>query len=234
MENVKCVSESYVKVKEYELLMYVMYNGVGNDPNDKWQKELISILTDTNYQKQAIKLTESVMGINTFVGAVTPGVLLSNSENIEENIMDELLENVLFGYVDKEKKQKIMHTKDIWDVSYLNIILIHPEISLKERFQKKITEEIINIYEENFNYENISFFLMNESIELKYQKILIDKMTEESLWELRERWERDSMNIIYELMKTGDIAEDDLDENEPYTSCRFEKILEIISKKIGD
>lgn len=229
-----CVTENDVKMREYDLIKYIQYNGTENEPNENWRKAVKLILEDDEYQKSAIKLIKNEFGMFVLSGMVTPSIILSNAECIDCDIMDELLHNILFGYIDEEKQLPIMYVKDYCGVSYLKLILVHPEIKLKEEFQERITSCIIAEYEYGFDYETVSFFLLNNSIDLKYKKRVIDEISEDNLCELQVRWETDMMENFYKVMQNIDITDLHYEESQTDNSLNFESVLDIIGNKIGE
>lgn len=228
-----------IKLKEYELVENVMYNGTSSQPSEQWNKQINSILRDHEYQKVAIKLEKNDMGITTLVGIITPSFMFVNHADINSDILEELIHNILFNYVDKDKKLPIMFVKDIFGISYITHMLIQPNLILKDCFQEKITEGILMLYSKKCDKEIIKCFLTSPAIAFKYKKSLLEKMNKEELFGILCGLKEDIDTGIYRIMSEIDDDEfdfenfDDEEEEIGDISC-FDEVLNYINERIEE
>lgn len=211
---------------EYEMLMIAaMYDKKLELCGDKWQYDLACILNNKEYQRYAIGLSKNtdVLMLN---GAVTPSLLITNHEQVDNDIMNKLLENITYSYIDEDKKYPLMFVEDFAGVPYIHLVLAQSNLMLKDIFQKEITNRVISKNSQEFDNALTKVFLMSESIKLEYKKKLIDSISEEELLDF-ERWlEEDLMQYLY-LISEG-ISCDVIPEE---IQSSFDKVMELISEK---
>lgn len=219
--------------REYSLFKHLLYNNDDEGLSEKWEKEIDKILTDKNYQQCAISLVKDEFGTTMLNGLVTPTLMLLNSECIEPKILNELLNNILCGYTDDAKTKKIMYVEDFGNTSYLELILMHPEIKLKRDFQDIILSEVLAKCENDYDYDFVSLFLMSGAIDIKAKKQVIERATDENLWILREKWVNEISEELYYEENLGDF---ELSCSYPKTKRKsdFEAVLKLIDKRIGE
>ena len=170
-----------------------------------------------------------------FRGGLTPSIMLSNYEFIDTEILQTLLDKVLFEYIDKERNECLMHVKDCFGLSYLAYIVIMTEISFDIKLQERITQGILIQYEKELDLDVISCFLANDAIELRYKQQVIDKMSEEDLSELLDEFESDSEAMLDFLTEYDDIEMDDeeYDYEEEEELLDITEVIDYIMQKIG-
>ena len=235
MSKLRRISTTELKLREYELMKYAMYNQGERVACQKWYDELDSVVLDSDYQREAIKLEKNDMGLTMFRGGLTPSIMLSNYEFIDSEILQTLLDKVLFEYIDKERNECLMHVKDCFGLSYLAYIVIMTEISFDIKLQERITQGILIQYEKELDLDVISCFLANDAIELRYKQQVIDKMSEEDLSELLDEFESDSEAMLDFLTEYDDIEMDDeeYDYEEEEELLDITEVIDYIMQKIG-
>ncbi len=239
MDNKKNMTEMDVAKREYNLVKWFMCSGMKNCITDRWCDEIDKILIDTDYQKRAIKLVTNDIGITTLAGIITPSILITNSHVVDSEILDELLNNIMLGYIDEEKSERILNFVDLFGLSYLEQILMYDDIKLKREYQKIISDEVISKYKSGIDLDLLKLFFMCYSIDNEYKEKVVEIMLEDDLYMLQESLENDTINALsYVIKETNDVVgiideEDECDELEEEKISVFEDVMKLIDKRLN-
>ncbi len=223
-----------IYLRESELLKFELFSA--NTANKKWWQEIKSILSDEVYQKEVIKLRKNKFGITSLVGIVSSRILLTFSNQVNEEIIDSLLTNILFGYQDDEKKTPLMYTGEALDCSFLKFIITREDLKIKEKFNPKITEGIIGmILREEYDDELIGIFLIRPDINLKYKKKVIDAIPYDELENLTIKWNTSLEETLCSFIIMGDCMsemDDELLKEGETKNLNFNQVIQLIDQKL--
>jgi len=212
---------------EYDMLkIATMYDKELELCGDVWQYNLACILNDKGYQRYAVGLSKKC-DISMLNGAVVPSLLITNHEQVDKDILNELLNNIIFNYIDEKNEYPLMFVKDFAGIPYISLILVQSNLKLKDVFQKEITNKVILKNSKEFDYALTKVFLMSEIINIKYKKTLIDSISEEELLDF-EQWLEDDLMQYFYLVSEG-ISCDVIPEE---IQSSFDKVIELIDEKL--
>ena len=180
MNSNKLLDDIYFKMKEYDIYQYFLSlsekeSGLVNDL-------IASVLENKEHMRQAIKLVKNSYGDMVLKGIITPQIMLTNFDKLDDVTSEKLLRNILFGY--KDKKHKVMHISMGGNETYLSLIVRLVSKELSYEIQEKITEGIIDLIgnvEENV--EAICMYLFNYQIGVEQKQVIINKLHEEGMLE---------------------------------------------------
>jgi len=229
--------------REYELLRFIssteQFSIKEFQKIEEIQKEIIS---NEEYMKYAIIITEDRFKVKHFNGIVTVACIIMGLEKINPEIAEQLMENLFFAYQDKEKNVPMaLAGIKVLDASYLVHLLVNKEYKIDKKYHSAITKCVMQIAQKESDSALLGLYFVRDDIPIECKKLVIDSLDEDVLYRVTKEWEESFNAFLEESLEFDslDFMDDesdkfdyDLEDDDEDFGNLISEVIELINEKL--